>query len=125
VTGVRRMPESAAVETLAVRRRRESRHEERQSHIALAALLNKHLDPACTFWTSLENKPLSMISGIFQKRRGVVDGANPSRCVAGAPLVGRGLPASMEAATARGMGGTLFRSDPPLAAAPTRDDRVA
>jgi hypothetical protein len=25
----------------------------------------------CTFWTSLENKPLTMLSGIFQKRRGV------------------------------------------------------
>jgi len=72
-TGVRRMLERAAVE-LAVRRRRESRREEALEHIALAALLDKHLDPACTFWTSLENKPISMLSGMFQKRRGVRSG---------------------------------------------------
>ena len=70
MTGVRRMPESAAVEMLAVRRRRESRREESTEHIKLAALLDKYLDPSCTFWTSLENKPLSMLSGLFQKRRG-------------------------------------------------------
>jgi hypothetical protein len=68
------MPESAAVETLAVRRRRESRREEWTEHTRLAALLDKYLDPAFTFWTSLENKPLSMLSGLFQKRRGVRSG---------------------------------------------------
>jgi hypothetical protein len=67
------MLERAAVE-LAVRRRRESRREEWHEHIALAAWLNKYLDPACTFWTSLENKPISMLSGMFQKRRGVRSG---------------------------------------------------
>jgi hypothetical protein len=56
------MPESAAVESLAVRRRRESRREEWNEHTKLAWLLEKYLDPSCTFWTSLENKPLSMIT---------------------------------------------------------------
>jgi hypothetical protein len=65
---------SVAPEPLAVRRRRESRREEWTEHIKLAGLLEKYLDPSCTFWTSLENKPLSMISGIFQKRRGVRSG---------------------------------------------------
>src|SRR6516165_4830102 len=68
------MPESAAVETLAVRRRRESRREEWNEHIKLAALLDEYLDPSCTFWTSLENKPRSMISGIFARRRKVRSG---------------------------------------------------
>ena len=37
-------------------------------------MLDEYLDPAGTFWTSLENKPLSQLSGIFQKRRGVRSG---------------------------------------------------
>src|SRR5262249_26251546 len=37
-------------------------------------MLDEYLDPADTFWTSLENKPLSRLSGIFQKRRGVRSG---------------------------------------------------
>jgi hypothetical protein len=37
-------------------------------------MLDEHLDPADTFWTSLENKPLSRLSGIFQKQRGVRSG---------------------------------------------------
>jgi hypothetical protein len=65
------MPEGAAMASLAVRRRRESRREEWTEHIKLAGLLEKYLDPSCTWWTSLENKPLSMVGGIFQKRRGV------------------------------------------------------
>ena len=65
------MLEVAASDTLAVRRRRESRRDEWNEHIKLAGLLEKYLDPSCTFWTSLENKPLTMLSGIFQKRRGV------------------------------------------------------
>ena len=37
-------------------------------------MLATYLDPACTFWTSLENKPLSPISGFLQKKRGVRSG---------------------------------------------------
>jgi hypothetical protein len=68
------MLEIAASETLAVRRRRESRREEWNEHTKLAVLLERYLHPSCTFWTSLENKPLTMLSGIFQKRRGVRSG---------------------------------------------------
>jgi hypothetical protein len=41
---------------------------------ALAEMLAKYLDPTDTFWTSLENKPISRLSGIFQKKRGVRSG---------------------------------------------------
>jgi hypothetical protein len=68
------MPESAAISTFAARRRRESCREEWNEHIKLAGLLAKYLDPLCTFWTSLENKPLSAVSGMFQRRRGVRGG---------------------------------------------------
>jgi hypothetical protein len=37
-------------------------------------MLDECLDPVDTFSTSLENKPLSRLSGIFQKRRGVRGG---------------------------------------------------
>jgi hypothetical protein len=41
---------------------RESRCEEWNEQTRLAELLTKHLDPAAPiFWTSLENKPLSMV----------------------------------------------------------------
>jgi hypothetical protein len=66
--------ESTVTEPLAVRRRRESRRQEWSEQTKLAELLTRYLDPTCTFWTSLENKPISRISGIFQKRRGVRSG---------------------------------------------------
>jgi hypothetical protein len=68
------MTESAAIPALAVRRRCESCREEWTEHIKLARLLTKYLDPSCTFWTSLENKPLSAVSGMFQRQRGVRSG---------------------------------------------------
>ena len=43
--------------------------EESTEQRKLAGLLAKYLDPESTFWTSLENKPLSHLSGLFQKRR--------------------------------------------------------
>jgi hypothetical protein len=55
------MPESSAAESFAVQRRRESRREEWAEQTKLAGMLAKYLDPACTFWTSLENKPLSRL----------------------------------------------------------------
>jgi hypothetical protein len=39
-----------------------------------AALLTEYLDPSCAWFTSLENKPLSRISGMLQKKRGVKSG---------------------------------------------------
>jgi hypothetical protein len=55
-------------------RRREASREEWQEQTRLAEFLNELIDPTTTFWTSLENKPLSMMSGIFQKQRGVRSG---------------------------------------------------
>ncbi|MBO0758492.1 MAG: hypothetical protein J2P54_21790, partial [Bradyrhizobiaceae bacterium] len=59
---------------MAARRRRDSRREEWYEHIHLAEMLENYLDPAYTFWTSLENKPLSPVSGVFQQKRGVKSG---------------------------------------------------
>ncbi len=68
------MPQSAAAGSLAVQRRRERRREEWREQMKLSVMLDKFLDPTGTFWTSLENKPISRISGIFQKKRGVRSG---------------------------------------------------
>src|SRR6516225_10031263 len=68
------MAEGGAAETLAVVRRRESSREEWTEQTRLAGMLATYLDPTCTFWTSLENKPLSPISGFLQKKRGVRSG---------------------------------------------------
>jgi hypothetical protein len=73
VTGMDRTPESASIE-LAVGRRRESARQEWTEHIRLAKLLDEYLDASRTFWTSLENKPRTAKSGLFQKRRGVRSG---------------------------------------------------
>ena len=68
------MTDSAAAESFALRRRRESRRQEWAEQTKLAEMLDKYLNAADTFWTSLENKPLSLLSGLFQKRRGVRSG---------------------------------------------------
>jgi hypothetical protein len=68
------MLESVAPETLAVRRRRQSRREEATEQTKLVEMLTRYFDPSCTFWTSLENKPISAVSGMLQKRRGVRSG---------------------------------------------------
>jgi hypothetical protein len=60
--------------SFAARRRRELRRQEWSQHVYLANLLNEMIDPRTTFWTSLENKPRSMLSGLFQKQRGVRSG---------------------------------------------------
>lgn len=67
-------PPSVAAGSFAAQRRRESRREEWTEQTKLAGMLNKYLDPTDTFWTSLENKPISRLSGIFQKKRGVRSG---------------------------------------------------
>jgi hypothetical protein len=60
--------------SFAIVQRRTSRREEWSEQTKLATLLAKYLDPKCTFWSALENKPISRISGIFQKKRGVRSG---------------------------------------------------
>jgi hypothetical protein len=44
------------------------RHKRRYPRLA------SYLDRGCTCWTALENKPFSLLSGIFQQRRGVKSG---------------------------------------------------
>jgi hypothetical protein len=68
------MTDNKAAESFAAQRRRESRREEWNEQTKLAALLAEYLDPTCTFWTALENKPRSPMSGVFQRRRGVRSG---------------------------------------------------
>jgi hypothetical protein len=68
------VPPTAAAGSFAAQRRRESRRQEWTEQTKLAGMLDKYLDPADTFWTSLENKPISRLSGIFQKKRGVRSG---------------------------------------------------
>jgi hypothetical protein len=63
------MIESAATESLAVQRRRESRREEWCTQTHVAELLRRHL-PAGVFATALENAPRTALSGLLQKRRG-------------------------------------------------------
>src|SRR6516165_2410471 len=60
--------------SFAAQRRRESQRQEWTEQTRLAEMLDECLDPIDTFWTSLENKPLSRLSGVFQKRRGVRSG---------------------------------------------------
>jgi hypothetical protein len=74
VTAAKHMTDNEAAGSFATQRRRESRREEWSEQTKLARLLTKYFDPTCTFWTSLENKPLSQLSGTFQKRRGVRSG---------------------------------------------------
>jgi hypothetical protein len=58
-------------------------HAERDEHIKLAKLLNYYLDPGTTFWTSIENRAVSKISGMLQRitgaRAGLPDILAPPR----------------------------------------------
>jgi hypothetical protein len=51
-----------------------SQREESREHRKLAKLLAYYLDPETTFWSSLENKPRSAVSGLLQKLNGVRSG---------------------------------------------------
>jgi hypothetical protein len=68
------MTHNEPARSLAVQRRRESRRDEFRIQERLTHLLNRHLDPATSFWCSLENRPLSMLSGLYGRRRGIVAG---------------------------------------------------
>lgn len=60
----------AGSQSLAVRRQRESRHEEYRTQRQVVALLAKHLGPQA-FFTSIENRPRSAIAAMHQQARGV------------------------------------------------------
>ena len=68
------MTDNDATGSLAVQRRRESRQDEGRIQERLTHLLNRYLDPATSFWCSLENKPLSMLSALYGRRRGILAG---------------------------------------------------
>jgi len=51
-----------------------ARREEWQEQKKLARLLDKWLDPACTFWTATDPVASSVTSGAMRKKRGVKPG---------------------------------------------------
>jgi hypothetical protein len=51
-----------------------SRREEWQEQVKLSLLLDKWLDPACTFWTATDPVAPSATSGAMRKKRGVKPG---------------------------------------------------
>ena len=51
-----------------------SRREEWQEQVKLSLLLDKWLDPACTFWTATDPVAPSVTSGAMRKKRGVKPG---------------------------------------------------
>jgi hypothetical protein len=51
-----------------------ARREEWQEQKKLARLLDKWLDPACTFWTATDPVAASALSGAIRKQRGVKPG---------------------------------------------------
>lgn len=61
-------------ETLALRRRRESRREEYATQRQVIDLLVRHVDQRRVFFTSIENQPRSAFAAMFQAMRGVRPG---------------------------------------------------
>jgi hypothetical protein len=51
-----------------------ARREEWREQVKLARLLDKWLDPACTFWTATDPVAASLTSGAMRKKRGVKPG---------------------------------------------------
>ena len=51
-----------------------SRREEWREQVKLARLLDKWLDPACSFWTATDPVAASVTSGAMRKKRGVKPG---------------------------------------------------
>jgi hypothetical protein len=92
--------------SFAAQRRRESQRQEWTEQTRLAEMLDEYLDPVDTFWTSLENKPLSRLSGIFQKRRGVRSGL-PDVLV-----LWRGKPIFVELKSRAGVASKAQKKDP-------------
>src|SRR5215475_14315168 len=56
--------------SLPVQRRKQARQWERDIQVELAARLSQLVDPACVFWTSIDNQPWSKVAGIWRERRG-------------------------------------------------------
>jgi hypothetical protein len=60
--------------SLPAQRRRQARQWEWAEQSDLAARLAELLDPACVFWTAVDNQPWSKVAGILRKRRGCRSG---------------------------------------------------
>jgi hypothetical protein len=61
-----------AAGSFAVTQRRASRKQEFDTHVR--SLMETHIDRGSVFWTSIENRPRSMVTGLFQRLRGVRSG---------------------------------------------------
>jgi hypothetical protein len=66
--------EASPAAQAALAARKKSRRLEFREHMRLAQLLDRYVDPETTFWTSLENRPRSWLSGLMARRRGVRSG---------------------------------------------------
>jgi hypothetical protein len=91
------MTDSGAAASLAVQRRRESRREEFAEQARLAEMLAEYLDPKTVFWSALENRPISWLSGLLQKRRGARSG------LADLMVIASGKPIFVELKSSRGV----------------------
>jgi hypothetical protein len=60
--------------SLPAQRRQQARQWEWAEQTDLAAQLAELLDPACVFWTAVDNQPWSKVAGILRKRRGCRSG---------------------------------------------------
>jgi hypothetical protein len=60
--------------TEAPKPKRKPKREEYLTHKALAELLDKYIDTSRCFWSSLENRPISWLSGHLQRLRGCKSG---------------------------------------------------
>src|SRR5215471_18470866 len=55
-------------------RRRQSQQQEAREQVKLVSMLARWIDPETTFWSAIENRPRSAMSGMFQRMRGVKSG---------------------------------------------------
>lgn len=73
------MDQASAID--APKPKRKVRREEYLTQKALAELLDKYIDKSSCFWTSLENRPISWLSGHLQRLRGCKSGLPDIMCV--------------------------------------------
>lgn len=77
-----------AASSLPVERRRQARQWEWRLQVALAERLTELLDPSAVFWTSVDNQPWSLVSGIMRKKRGCRAGTPDVLLVHNAKVIG-------------------------------------
>lgn len=97
------MADNPAAQAYATAQRRKSGREEFATQAKLAELLAMYVDPATTFWSGLENKPRSRLSGLLQKRRGVKAGLTDVLVIYRDPERGVVKPIFLELKSRRGV----------------------